>query len=75
VSFYMASLSPCRCRATSGDERFARRVWFRVPEHDRRISRGDDFAGDAWQHFGTGAIRWCVVGVKPGDNPLLHSAR
>jgi hypothetical protein len=39
----------------------------RAPEHDRRIGRGDDFAGDAWMDS-TGAITYTVVGHRPADN-------
>lgn len=35
----------------------------RVPEEDRRIGRGDDFAGDAWRNTKTGEIEWGTVGV------------
>lgn len=38
-------------------------IWKRAPEHDRRIRRGDDFAGDAWRNTETGEIRWVAVGV------------
>lgn len=34
----------------------------RAPEHDRRIERGDDFAGDAWLNNETGDIEYGVVG-------------
>ncbi len=40
-------------------------TWVRVPEHDRRIARGDDFAGDAWRHLETGELRYVAVGRKP----------
>lgn len=39
----------------------------RAPEHDRRIRRGDDFAGDAWVDRVTGAVRYVAVGVEPDD--------
>lgn len=39
-------------------ERYERR-----PEYDRRIRRGDDFAGDAWLDQETGKIVWGAVGV------------
>lgn len=46
--------------------------WVRAPQHDRRISRGDDFAGDAWMDRQTGTIRYVVVGQSPGgENPVL----
>ena len=35
----------------------------RVPEQDRRIGRGDDFAGDAWLDRHTGQIVYGAVGV------------
>lgn len=34
----------------------------RAPEHDRRIKRGDDFAGDAWLNNETGQIEYGAVG-------------
>lgn len=34
----------------------------RAPEHDKRIERGDDFAGDAWLNNGTGSIEYGAVG-------------
>jgi hypothetical protein len=37
----------------------------RAPNHDRRIRRGDDFAGDAWRDRETGAIVYVAVGQKP----------
>jgi len=37
----------------------------RAPEHDRRFSRGDDFAGDAWRNRRTGALRYVAVGTIP----------
>ena len=33
----------------------------RRPELDKRIARGDDFAGDAW-------VRWTAVGHSPNGN-------
>lgn len=36
--------------------------YIRKPEHDRRIERGDDFAGDAWLNTRTGNIEWGTVG-------------
>ena len=39
--------------------------WSRAPEHERRIGRGDDFAGDAWRHARTGHLRWVAVGRDP----------
>lgn len=35
----------------------------RIPEQDRRIGRGDDFAGDAWLDRNTGQIAYGAVGV------------
>ncbi|MFH5255252.1 hypothetical protein ACGTRS_28880 [Burkholderia semiarida] len=37
----------------------------RAPEHDRRISRGDGFAGDAWRNRETGVLRHVSVGHDP----------
>jgi hypothetical protein len=38
-------------------------VWFtRLPEHDRRVANGDDFAGDAWRNEATGEIVYSIVG-------------
>jgi len=34
----------------------------RKPEHDRRIARGDDFAGDAWLDTTTGEIVYGAAG-------------
>lgn len=36
--------------------------YVRAPEHDRRISRGDDFAGGAWLDTVTGEIVYGAVG-------------
>lgn len=48
--------------------------WVRAPQHDRRISRGDDFAGDAWMDRQTGTIKHVAVGHHPsGENPALES--
>lgn len=48
--------------------------WVRAPQHDRRISRGDDFAGDAWMDRQTGTIRFVAVGQSPdGKTPALES--
>lgn len=35
----------------------------RIPEQDRRIGRGNDFAGDAWLDRHTGQIVYGAVGV------------
>jgi hypothetical protein len=37
-------------------------MWKRAPEHDKRIERGDDFAGDAYRNAETGELRWVAVG-------------
>jgi hypothetical protein len=39
--------------------------YVREPDHDRRIRRGDDFAGDAWRDRATGDIHYVAVGVDP----------
>ena len=44
----------------SEQERF-----IREPDHDRRIGRGDDFAGDAWRDLRTGEIKYVAVGHRP----------
>ena len=44
----------------------------RTPEHDRRIRRGDDFAGDAWLNNETGQIEYGAVGY---DRNELDAAR
>lgn len=48
----------------------------RAPEHDKRIRRGDDFAGDAWRDIKTGEIRWVAVGYTPeqdaGEEIAIH---
>lgn len=36
--------------------------WERAPEHDKRIARGDDYAGDAWRYKPTGEIKMVAVG-------------
>lgn len=40
-------------------------VWQRAPELDKRIGRGDDFAGDAWKHISNGKVHYVSVGVTP----------
>lgn len=40
-------------------------LYTRAPEHDKRIARGDDFAGDAWRNRETATIRWVAVGHNP----------
>lgn len=42
-----------------------RRIFDRSPEHDRRFSRGDDFAGDCWQQRGTGRRFYSVPNYTP----------
>jgi hypothetical protein len=42
-----------------------RHLYIRRPEHDRRIDRGDDFAGDAWLDTTTGQLVYVVVGHDP----------
>jgi hypothetical protein len=46
--------------STDRNDRFQR-----VSNHDRRIRRGDDFAGDTWRDRETGAITYVAVGQKP----------
>ena len=43
--------------------------YYRQPKHDRRIARGDDFAGDAWKHVVTGKLIWVAVGHNPNMQP------
>jgi hypothetical protein len=40
-------------------------IWERFPERDKRIHRGDDYAGDAWRNKENGAIAWVVPGHVP----------
>lgn len=40
----------------------------RMPQHDRRIARGDDFAGDAWRDTWTGEIVYGAVDVDRNRN-------
>lgn len=47
------------------EERREEMRYVRAPEHDKRIRRGDDWAGDAWIHIDTGKLTWCVVGHTP----------
>lgn len=42
----------------------------RAPEHDRRVRRGDDFAGDAWRDRDTGEIKYVAVGVEPQEGGI-----
>lgn len=44
----------------------------RAPEHDRRISRGDGFAGDAWRNCETGVLRHVSVGHDPNRNDMFE---
>jgi len=46
-------------------ERAPPAIYKREPEHDRRIRRGDDFAGDAWRNTETGELSYVAVGVDP----------
>lgn len=39
--------------------------YIREPDNDRRIGRGDDFAGDAWRDRQTGEIKYVAVGHNP----------
>lgn len=39
--------------------------YIRQAQHDRRIARGDDWAGDAWLDTRTGQIVYMVVGHDP----------
>jgi hypothetical protein len=39
--------------------------WDPSPENNKRISNGDDFAGDAWKSKKTGEVRYVSVGVIP----------
>lgn len=41
----------------------SRRRFIRKSEKDRRFTRGDDFAGDAWLDLATGNIVYTAVGV------------
>jgi hypothetical protein len=45
-------------------------IWKRVPEHDRRFARGDDFAGDAWQNMQSDEIKYVAVGHAP-SHPMF----
>lgn len=38
--------------------------YIRDPRFDKRIARGDDYAGDAWRDS-TGLLRWVAVGHVP----------
>lgn len=44
----------------------------RAPEHDRRVSRGDGFAGDAWRNCETGVLRHVSVGHDPNKNEMFE---
>lgn len=39
----------------------------RAPEHDRRVDRGDGFAGDAWRNRDTGVLRHVSIGCDPNN--------
>jgi hypothetical protein len=39
--------------------------WHREPSSDRRIRRGDDYAGDAWRNVHSGELRHVGVGQRP----------
>lgn len=39
--------------------------YYRVPALDKRIARGDDFAGDAW-------VRYTAVGHQPDPGPRTY---
>lgn len=41
--------------------------YIRVPGNDKRIARGDDYAGDAWRNVKTGEIVIVAVGHSPAD--------
>lgn len=45
--------------------------YVRKPEADRRISRGDDFAGDAWLDMHTGETVYTVVGFDRNQQPTM----
>ena len=51
--------------------------YVRHPEGDRRIARGDDFAGDCWQNTETNELRYVAVGRDPnaGALPLVMCSR
>jgi hypothetical protein len=42
----------------------------RVPQHDKRFARGDDYAGDAWRDIVTKEVFWVVVGRVPSSDEL-----
>jgi hypothetical protein len=41
----------------------------REPDRDKRLNRGDDFAGDAWRDNETGKIKYVAVNRDPNDAP------
>jgi hypothetical protein len=45
------------------------RWWVRAPELDRRVERGDDYAGDAWRYITTGEVKWTAVNHGPPTTP------
>lgn len=49
-----------------GDERPRRaKRYTRDAAFDKRIGRGDDYAGDAWRDRVLGIVRWMPFGVDP----------
>lgn len=52
-------LSPAE-RAVKQQQRYTRAPWL-----DKRIRRGDDFAGDAWTDDQDGSVRYTAVGCRP----------
>lgn len=55
-------------RANSQNQPAQYNRFIRAPQHDRRIGRGDDFAGDAWLDQRTGEIEYGAVGVDRNAN-------
>ena len=49
--------------------------WHREPSSDRRIRRGDDFAGDAWRNGQTNELRFTAVGYRPDGEGLEDATR
>jgi hypothetical protein len=45
--------------------------YVRKPEADKRVSRGDDFAGDAWIDATTGETVYTVVGFDRNQRPTM----
>jgi hypothetical protein len=48
-------------------------MWQRKPGLDKRIARGDDFAGDAWINMGTGEVRYVAVGQSMTNKSDCHA--